>query len=209
MSAHRHALLHIANQVRAAEQEWIDRSEWPSVGSETLTEFFLEDPITYHSFNWFATTLTSYLRIISLIDQIQKHAWSLEDLLAHAAVLTPHCTDYVQSAVPAVLQWRNKVAAHPAATAPLTGRKQDALGTLLQSCVYPVCRTAGYFEVGRVKWRVGGINAVVSPWSVTATYERLTPRFWPEASIPALRHRPGSEPSNELGTHLQSVLMAK
>ena len=209
IEAHRRGLHHLALQVREHEQQYIDANVWPSVGGEVMEDFGHFEPVTYCAFNWFAITLTSYLRLIALVDLVNRNDWSITDLVANEKVIAKSCREYVDGVAPAVSKWRNKVAAHPAATAPIgEGDRRgaaDRMGTLLQSFSCPVSRTAGYFEVGRVRWSIGGELAELLPWSVTATYERLTSRFWPDASIPPHRHRPGSEPRDEPGTYLRAA----
>lgn len=206
IEAHRLGLHHLASQVRLHEQQYIDANEW-SDGGEVIEDFAHFEPITYCTFNWFAITLTSYLRLIALVDLVNRNDWSIADLVPKEKIIAKTCRAYVEDVVPAVAKWRNKVAAHPAATDPVglqdRRRGADRMGTLLQSFSCPVSRTAGYFEVGRVLWSIGDEEADLLPWSVTATYERLTSRFWPDASIPPHRHRPGSEPRDEPGTHLR------
>lgn len=209
IEVHRRGLHHLASQVRLHEQQFIDENVWPSGGGEVMPNFGHFEPITYCTFNWFSITLTSYLRLIALVDLVNRNKWSLADLVHNEREISATCRKYVEDVVPAVAKWRNKVAAHPAATDPVGLKDRrgaaDRMGTLLQSFSCPVSRTAGYFEVGRVLWRIDNELADLLPWSVTWTYERLTARFWPEASIPPHRHRPGSEPLDEPGTHLRSA----
>lgn len=207
IEAHRRGLHHLALQVREHEQQYIDANVWPSGGGELMEDFGHFEPVTYCTFNWFSITLTSYLRLIALVDLVNRNDWSITDLVANEKTITKACREYVDDVVPAVAKWRNKVAAHPAATAPLGANDKrgaaDRMGTLLQSFSCPVSRTAGYFEVGRVRWSIDDEMADLLPWSVTSIYEQLTPRFWPDASIPPHRHRPGSEPSDGPGTYLR------
>lgn len=208
IDAHRHGLKHLADQMRDQEQAYIDGNEWPSVGRETIPDFAYFEPVSYCIFNWFAISLTSYLRLVALVDLVQQRRWGIHDLVSNSNEVEEFCRLYVEDVVPAVYKWRNKVAAHPAVTAPLSATKKrpaDSIGTLLQSFSCPVSRTAGYFEVGAGVWRIDGQVADLLPWSVTATYERLTPRFWPDASIRPHRHRPGSEPSDEPNTYYREI----
>jgi hypothetical protein len=213
IEAHKLSLHYLAKQVREHEQQYIDANEWPSVGGEVMEDFGYFEPVIYCTFNWFAVTLTSYLRLVALVDLVNHNGWSISDLVANDSAIIRGCNDYVSEAAPAVVKWRNKVAAHPAATFPIgekdPRRAADMMGTLLQSFSCPVSRTAGYLEVGRVRWEIGGELADLLPWSVTGTYERLTPRFWPDASIKPHRHRPGSEPRDEPGTYLHSARGAR
>lgn len=208
IDAHRHGLKHLADQMRDQEQAYIDANEWPSYGRETIPDFAYWEPVTYCIFNWFAISLTSYLRLIAVVDLTQQRRWGLHDLVSNSDEVEEFCRGYVEGVVPAVHKWRNKVAAHPAATAPLSATKKqpaESLGTILQSFSCPVSRTAGYFEVGSGVWRIDGQVADLLPWSVTATYEKLTPRFWPDASLRPHRHRPGSEPLDEPNSYYREI----
>jgi hypothetical protein len=213
IEAHKVGLYHIAKQVRQEEQRQIDGNNESSAGAEIIEDFGYFHPVVYCSFNWFAISLTSYLRLVALVDLVNRTGWSLADLVAKEKEVSKTCHDFTEEVAPAVLRWRNKVAAHPAVTAPIgksdARRPSDRLGTLLQSFSCPVSRTAGYFEVGRAVWEIDGERADLLPWSITGTYERLTSRFWPEASIPPHRHRPGEEPIDEWGTYLRSARIAR
>jgi hypothetical protein len=206
IESHRHGLHHLAEQTRILEQQYIDNDKHGSGHEEELFDFGYWHPVEICRFDWFAISLANYLRLIALVDLAARNHWSLPDLVNQAETVSDICSEYVDEIAPAVHLWRNKVAAHPAATAPRKGAKnRDALGTLLQSYSYPVTRKAGYFEVGRGRWTIDGESSVIKPWSLTATYERLTPRFWPDTSITSHRHRLGLEPKDEPGTHLYQV----
>lgn len=208
IEAHRLGLQHLAIMVREREQQYIDASPYPSGGAEVMEDLSYFDPVLYCAFNWFSITLTSYLRLVCLIDLVNRHGWALPDLLTNAKEVDDGCRAYIESIAPAVLRWRNKVAAHPAATAPIGHRDRrgpDQIGTLLQSYSCPITRVAGYFEVGRSLWSIDGQSAALLPWSLTWTYERLTPRFWPDLSIKPHQHRAGEAPEDRPGTYLRLV----
>lgn len=205
IEAQLHGIEHLAKHVRVQEQHHIDATDF-SAGGESMEDFAYWEPVTFCTFNWFAVSLTNYLRLVALVDLVNRTSWSIPDLVANEKKVNDTCRDYVVGIAPAVVQWRNKVAAHPAATAPIGAgdrRGTDRLGTLLQSFSCPVSRTAGYFEVGRECWKIHGEAADLLPWSVTATYERLTPRFWPDKGLQPHRHKLGKEPKDEPGTYLR------
>ncbi|UHQ18816.1 hypothetical protein LVB87_11550 [Lysobacter sp. KIS68-7] len=211
IEAQLHGIEHLAEHVREEEQHFIDATE-QSDGREPMEDFAYFYPVTYCTFNWFAISLTNYLRLVALVDLVNRTSWSIPDLVENEGVVNKTCRDYVEEIVPAVVQWRNKVAAHPAATAPIgindKRREADRLGTLLQSFSCPVVRTAGYLEVARIRWQIDGETADLLPWSVTAIYEHLTPRFWPDKSLRPHRHKPGKEPKDEPGTYLRQARCA-
>ena len=79
-----------------------------------MGDFAYWEPVVYCSFNWFAITLTNYLRLVALVDLVNRTSWSIPDLVRNEKTVNAECRAYVEEIVPAVLRWRNKVAAHPA-----------------------------------------------------------------------------------------------
>ena len=81
--------------------------------------------------------------------------------------------------------WRNKIAAHPAFTAPESkGSNRDTLTFLELSSLYPVCWTFDRFTVGGTfigRQFIGGTTeeAKLPQWSVTEATESLRRRYWP------------------------------
>ena len=139
-------------------------------------------PLVPCSFNWFATTLVNYLRLVALVDLMNKNAWKSVALSApeNRQLIKTHCTDFVKSAAPDVYRWRNKVAAHFAATDPF---HDDNLGTLEQSIMNPVTYRYPHYYVGMLKWNTQGQSSDLPTWALTKTYEDLGPRFWPEMTL--------------------------
>lgn len=198
IDSHRWGIHHLATAVRRHEQQAIDASPWPSGGSEIGAEYPHYEPFVYPAFVWFAISITAYLRLIALFDLANRRGWTEHHLVENREEVNGTCNAYVEDVIPAIVKWRHKIAAHPAATSP----RRDTLGTLLESVCYIVGRTSGYFEVGRTVWALDGDPAEVNSWSLTKCYERLTRRYWPEDPLEPLRHRPGSEPSTGRGTWL-------
>lgn len=198
-------LWNLATQVRETEQRFIDRE--PFGGTVSYPDLAMHEPLLFCAFDWFAMSLTSYLRLVKLTEIASSNGWSLSELAAKSneKSINEQCAAYMKDVSPAVTQWRHKVSAHPSATAP----RRDHLATILQSIAYPITRSAGYFEVGREKFATTDGTADVLPWSVTWTYERLTARFWPEFPIRAANYPVGSELSDRPGTYLSLVRSAR
>lgn len=140
------------------------------------------------AFNWFAVTLVNYLRLVALVQLMNERSWKSTALVdpTNRKIIKAHCGDFVRDAVPAVYAWRNKVAAHFAATDPF---HDDNLGTLEESIMNLVTYHVPYFDVGRMKWHAGGELSEFPEWALTKVYEDLAPRFWPELSLPLLPPR--------------------
>jgi len=134
------------------------------------------------AFNWFSVTLVNYLRLVALVQLMATRGWKSGALAdpANRTVIREHCTAYVQTAVPEIYRWRNKVAAHFAATDPF---RDDSLGTLEQSIMNSVSYRFPHYYVGLFQWNTAGTSADLPTWSLTKTYEDLAPRFWPEMSL--------------------------
>ncbi len=207
IDAHRQGIHHLAREIRRHEQQEIDASN-ASGGSVLYPDFAYWYPVTYCSFNWFAISLTNYLRLVALVELVIRNAWNESHLVENASDIRTHCNSFVLEIVPSIQKWRDKVAAHPAANAPQveTSRRQgDVLPTLLQSYAHSVGIKAGYFVVGSEKLVIDKDRDVLATWSATAIFERLMPRFWPDLSIEPHQFRAGKGPKDEPGTYLRWV----
>jgi hypothetical protein len=136
------------------------------------------------AFNWFAVTLVSYMRLVALVQLMQTEGWKSEDLAvaAHRTEIRDHCSAYAEKHAPEVYKWRNKVAAHFAATDP---RWDDNLSTLEQSAMSMVEFQYPYYWVGLGKWSAQRDERSALPdWALTKVYEDLGQRFWPNVQLP-------------------------
>ena len=135
------------------------------------------------AFNWFSVTLVNYLRLVALVQLMNDKKWKSPDLAnpANRSAIRTHCTNYVRAAVPEVYMWRNKVAAHFAATDPF---HDDNLGTLEQSIMSAVEFKYPYYHVGLGKWSTQGETSELPTWALTKVYEDLRSRYWPEVQLP-------------------------
>ncbi len=146
---------------------------------------FQGDGLIACCFNWFATSLVNYLRLIALIDLMQVRSWSSGDVQLHSnhKDVKDYCRAYVREVVPEVYQWRNKIAAHFAMTDPF---KDDSLGTLELSVMNPVSYGKPYFRTGAFHWVANNEKSEIQEWALTEIYEKLSPRLWPDRPIPSL-----------------------
>ncbi len=133
-------------------------------------------------FGWFSISLCSYLRLIRLLALMVEQEWSTSEVRQpdNRKRIKDTCTEYVKRVAPAVYQWRNKVAAHPAITDPFVN---DTLGTLELSIIVPVVYASPYFRAGAIQLEMHGESSALEEWAVTDVFERLSPRLWPERQL--------------------------
>ena len=143
-------------------------------------------PVLGSIFNWFAVTIVNYLRLVALVDLIKSNHWKSSALAdpANQEKISKHCHNYVFGTIPEIQRWRNKVAAHFAATDPrFTSRDSDSLATLELSVMNPIAYKYPYYFVGALQWNTQGTSSDLPEWSLTKTYEQLSQRFWPEMQL--------------------------
>ncbi|OGI10201.1 MAG: hypothetical protein A2Y40_03780 [Candidatus Margulisbacteria bacterium GWF2_35_9] len=133
-------------------------------------------------FNWYSITLMSYLRLIKLIYLMYENTWSTADLQVEAnkKIIKKECVKYVKSIAPEIYMWRNKVAAHFAATDPSNA---DNLGTLEQSLMGNIDYHKPYFTAASFLWTSNNEKSQLKSWALTKNFEDLSQRFWPEHKI--------------------------
>ena len=136
-------------------------------------------------FNWFSTSIVNYVKLVGLIDIMTRERWVSSDIkyANNGKAVRNHCKKYVEEVIPEIQSWRNKVAAHPAITAPY---REDNLGTLEYSIMNPICYKKPYFRMGAFSWSKSGEQSNLPEWALTGSFERLGPRFWPERKLPEL-----------------------
>jgi hypothetical protein len=169
----------LALTVRELERQYIASD--PHAEQVAFHTFMPVPDIVPCAFNWFAVTLVSYMRLVALVQLMQTKGWKSEDLAvaAHRAEIKDHCSAYAEKHACEVYKWRNKVAAHFAATDP---RWDDNLSTLEQSVMSRVEFQYPYYWVGLCKWSAsGGESSSLHGWALTKVYEDLGPRFWRDA----------------------------
>jgi hypothetical protein len=175
----------LANTVRKFELDFA--TELP--GQPVLSFGFGVPDIVPCAFSWFSVTLVNYLRLIALVELMNSRRWKSDALVdpMNRPLITSHCREYVRQAVPDVYLWRNKVAAHFAATDPF---HDDNLGTIEQSIMNPVAYWAPYYYVGFMRWQTAGQVSELPQWALTKVYEDLASRFWPESTLPPVASGP-------------------
>ncbi|GJL66509.1 MAG: hypothetical protein NPIRA05_14800 [Nitrospirales bacterium] len=143
-------------------------------------------PILHSMFNWYATDLVNFIRLIGLIDALRIYKLKYKDVSQDTGIrirINDHCTNYIKKVHPDIYLWRNKVSAHFALTDP---RKEDNLATLESSVMFPVSYERPYLEAGGVKWVLGQDESQLPNWKLTKVFEDLGARYWPERKIPQL-----------------------
>ncbi len=140
--------------------------------------------ILHSIFNWYATDLVNFIKLIGLIDGLQTFRLNYNETFQKEEIrqkLNTHCATYLEKVHPTIHQWRKKVSAHFALTDP---RKEDNLATLEASVMFPVSYERPYFEAGGAKWTIGLDQSQLPNWKLTQVFEELAPRFWPQVKLP-------------------------
>ena len=137
-------------------------------------------------FDWFAISLVSYMSTIKLMQSLEDNQWELSHLQEkpNQEKLRYARNSYVESVVPEMLEWRNKIAAHRVATDP---RSDDNLSMITYSTLPTITYHSPYYRVGDFKITMGdGSTSHFQSWSLTETYEKLIPRYWPGRELTKL-----------------------
>ena len=133
-------------------------------------------------FNWFSLSLCNYLRLIALIELVNRYKWTVRDISKDSDSVKQKCAHYTKEIVPEVVIWRNKIAAHPALTDP----RKDNVALLQYSVMDSFAFVNRYFTAGYLQLGSDGHDSDMTPWALTEIYERLAPRFWPRAKLQTL-----------------------
>jgi len=146
----------------------------------------IENPFIPAQFNWFSLTFNNHMRQIALVDLMQRKGWTTAELIANNVETSRYCTAYAISVDDDLYRWRNKVAAHSAATDPRWQKdpsKSDTEKLLQQSVWINVTFRGSYFEVGNIR-PVGMSELEALPiWALTEKFDKHRSRFWPEFEI--------------------------
>jgi hypothetical protein len=171
----------LAFTVRELERRYIAND--PHAEHVVLHTLMRVPSIVPCAFNWFSVTLVNYLRLIALVQLMNSKGWKSASLAdpGNRPEIKSYCTAYVKTVAPEVYAWRNKVAAHFAATDPF---HDDNLGTLEHSIMSMVEFQYPYYHVGLGKWTSGNETSQLPHWALTKVYEDLRPRLWPEIQLP-------------------------
>ncbi len=171
-------LFNLAAIVKAEEGKRVQRD-----GDARVLEVFGHIPfIIPCTFHWFSTSLTNFVRLIGLIDLMNKNNWKTEDLAKeqNRFRIRQNCSNYVKIVIPEICTWRNKVSAHFSPSDPY---ENDNLATLEESVMNSIAYHTPRFKAGYLKWHTQGEDSQLPQWSLTETYERLSSRYWPKSRI--------------------------
>ncbi|MFC5519400.1 hypothetical protein [Polaromonas jejuensis] len=170
----------LADSVRELERQYVASD--PHAAHVVLHMSSQVPDLVPCAFNWFSVTLVNYLRLVALVELMTTNGWKSASLSdpANRPAIKAHCIAFVKATIPEVHLWRNKVAAHFAATDPF---HDDNLGTLEQSIMNPVTYKYPYYYVGLMQWHTAGETSQLPNWALTKTYEDLSSRFWPEFKL--------------------------
>ncbi|WP_422507639.1 hypothetical protein [Stenotrophomonas sp. GZD-301] len=171
------ALIELAKQVRQRELDLIKEGDrWMGTPCPY--------PFVYGAFSWFATSLTAYLQLVPVADKLRQNPAGLATIVADRDRIKSAGTALLDDVCPAVKYWRDKAGAHAAMADP---RKDNSLALLFSSISYSVSAREGRFYVGIGTHAVfpAGSSEPESThtwekWSITETFDRLSPRFWPD-----------------------------
>jgi hypothetical protein len=117
-------------------------------------------------YQWYAVTLCNFVELVGAI------GWELDRSL-------PPPRLYIKEVVPAVLDFRNKIAAHIGRARRNAANPAEQLASLLP----PSSLVNGRYTAGvwAISIRRSGNSSVgkMQQWSLTETHERLSARYWP------------------------------
>jgi hypothetical protein len=149
----------------------------------TFCAFASFHPIIYCSFDWFVIYTTNYIRTIGLLDILNKNKWDYKDISNNAKPINIFCTNYVTKVVPELYEWRNKISAHTAATAP----RDENYVFFEYSLMDKITFSNRHFEAGGGTYNISNTSATLPKWALTEVYETtLIPRYWPHKKLPKL-----------------------
>lgn len=140
--------------------------------SEAVSQDVLVDPtvdadwmgFVSCAFQWYAVSACNYVQLVGWLKTGS----------------TPGAKAYVKGVIPRLVQYRHKVAAHPAVTEPRGDNEADLVASVLTQVIYAHGRfLAGALTLevksGKDWTRASGDNN----WSLTLAHERLSKRYWP------------------------------
>jgi hypothetical protein len=152
----------------------------PNPNVKVFEIFAKMDPIIPCTFHWFSTSMVNFVRLVGLIKTLNTNSWTTLDIVNNKNKIKTECNSYVESVIPELKKWRNKVSAHFAPTDPYDN---DNFGTLEQSVMNNVCFQQNRFCVNAATLTSHGETSVLPRWSVTETYENLISRYWPKSRL--------------------------
>ena len=176
----RYGLYKLASEIRELEVQKQSDKKGPIFSLDFTSNPVNNLLVCY--FDWFSISVSNYVRLVGLFNLMVQKNWKSKDLQSNANEVKQYCSEYAKKVIPEIQLWRNKVSAHFAATDPIG----DTLGTIELTVFSFVTYVKPYFEVGGANFSTQGESSEFKRWSVTETYDILTPRFWPDQKITAI-----------------------
>ncbi len=181
--------LHVARQVWEIEQrEKLRRGTAVITFAGTDLPPQIADLIP-NLFAWFCINTCNLARTVGFIRAVGVGIVDRETLgeAQSQATLRKAINEYLDGIpeIEPVKVWRNKVAAHPAFTAPESkGTNKDSYSFLELTSIYPVNWMSDRFTVGGTFIRRSFVDGTIEDaklpqWSVTEITESLRRRYWP------------------------------
>ncbi|MES2667593.1 MAG: hypothetical protein V4712_15990 [Pseudomonadota bacterium] len=131
-------------------------------------------------FHWYGLSICNYVRLVGFIKGLNEGRFSRSDASnpEKQSSVKNFCDGFFESIpeVQPIKVWRDKVFAHFSITDP---RKRDNSALLEMSVMSPITYSDGSFCVGGMALTLNDQEAALPKWSVSDSYEKLTPRFWP------------------------------
>jgi hypothetical protein len=125
------------------------------------------------AFQWYAVSVYNYVRLVGWL--------STKD--------TVFTNEYVKRVIPKVTEYRHKVAAHFAITAPRKDNQADLIASIMTNIIY----AHGYLRAGAMSEILTDENGKEimasnkTSWSLTKTHNALRSRYWPNGPLEAFQ----------------------
>lgn len=171
-------IISIANEIHRFEEHMEDGSFLPPGADLIIAPTMVRFEIIACWFSWYCVSLHNYLRLVALVELVNREHWSITDVSdpENSKKIKNHCTKYVEEVIPEIHRWRNKIAAHFAITAPFNGDNQALLEF---SAMNNITYSKPHFYAGAIQYNSEGTASDLPKWSVTETFLTLAPRLWP------------------------------
>jgi hypothetical protein len=184
----RDGIFHLAGIIETKEESHKKESEVGVngfvPGKSTVFYWSNSNPghnLILNQFNWFAVSCVNYIRVVGLVDIMNKNGWKSADIKDHIKEIKDHCDQYISEVASELVWWRNKISAHPSATDP---RKKDNLSLLEFSLMNQLTFESPHYFVGSLNWSNGEGSSDSKRWSLVKVFkEKLIPRYWPDVRV--------------------------
>ena len=81
----------------------------PNPNVKVFEIFAKMDPIIPCTFHWFSTSMVNFVRLVGLIKTLNTNSWTTLDIVNNKNKIKTECNSYVESVIPELKKWRNKV----------------------------------------------------------------------------------------------------